>query len=237
MSKPLFFVFLNLLVIGPSKSQQQAKQFFSITPEMIFAKYFFYPEVGGNKLVSKPIHTGLGIELNFRGRHRFGVSVGMQVIPRSFYVEAPASADTHRFLGVSHSSGVTALPVYINYLAYENRHLKIFLRGGLLLTRSTDNMHYDYTYPAYPAFAEKGRRKTHNRGFIAWSVGFNVERNLYKRDFYLSVKLYYVREFWGNKPGYVSNTTNRLCASVGINIMISNILYKNKIKTLRNYPW
>ncbi len=214
-----------------SGAQDTSKHFFSIGFDRHFVKYFFNNEGNGTEIQSKMPHAGYSVVLNFR-EYNWGFSWGITILNRNFYVSYPESKDTHRLLGIKHTSRIVAFPIYLDYLLLNRGHWKIFMRSGLVYAILRDDIHLEYNYPAYPAYAEKERWDYYRKTIWSWSAGVNIERNLLKQDIYLSTKLAYTSELSG-KPVLNTNSSNRLSFSLGLNIMVGNILYKDAMKTLK----
>lgn len=219
----------------PLWSQDTANQRFSISLDKAYSEFFLAkPADESTELQYKKFQPSfIAPELNFRFKaSRLGVSIGFQRQSRSFFIKYPENASAmNGFVGSRHSDMLTLFPLHLSYKILEKGHYKVFLRPGIAAGMLKGTIHEEYNYPAYPAFAEKYRWTDERRAIIQWAMGINAERNLYKRDVYLSLKLGYMREIYGNIEQ--TNTVNRITGSMGINIMVSNILYKDKINTLK----
>jgi hypothetical protein len=200
-----------------------SKQFFSIGFGRMFVKNFFTTPSNGAEIISKDIHRGIYAELNFRDE-RFGFNTGLQYIDKEYYEKYP-QGNPYALVGRKHSSGIRAHPLYLSYQVIKGHHVRLFLRAGFVCSKVHDYITSEYNYsPVY------SRPESRVIWYISWSGGLNAEVNLLKKDLWLSTQLQYVA------PPVDSIIRARVSCSLGLCFVLSNILYKDKIKTLQNYP-
>jgi hypothetical protein len=233
--RKLITVLLYFLSSSAEAYDDTTRQSISLGFDRAFTTYFFREEGFGREIRSGVFQPGYIVEINFRGKDPLGFSTGIGHISRDFYVKYPESNDTHRQIGVRHGSYLWVYPFYFNYRVMHDRNWRYFLRAGIVFTRLNDDIYKEYTYEAYPAYAAKERYDWIKLSLLSWSLGAVVERNLLKQDIYLTSKISYTRELFNYRTGS-TNSSNRLSLSLGINLMMSNILYKDRVSTLKKYP-
>ncbi len=210
--------------------QDTSRQFFSFGFGNTLIKQFIPRPKNGNTIESPFIKEGgIYIELNFRWK-KFGFNTGIEVISTGYIEKYPETNDTiHRSIGMEHSTWVFAYPLLLNYKLMDKKHWKVFLRTGFVLARfySEKKKIYDYT----PLSASTERYQTDSYSSLGFFPSFGViaERNLYKRDICLNMQLNF-----NGLP--VKGDFNHLALNLGLNIMLSNILFKDRVKTLQRYP-
>lgn len=217
---------------GKIYAQDTSKQFFSFGIDQVQAKYFFQPPSGDRTLEADSRYPGLGICLYFK-KKKVCFNTGIQTISHSFNIKYPESQDTMpRLVRKKHFSSITNYPLAVCYELVDRGHWQVYGVGGLIITKYVDGVWNEYNRSPYLNNKNTLWPDDVYTGLLAsWQAGVDVERNIYKRDIKLHARAEHIRELTGNKSITDLNTTNRISFSVGVKIMLSNIFYKDKLKT------
>ncbi len=183
----------------------------------------------GNDISVKRIHPGAFVDLNFRGE-RLGFNLGLQFSGGGFYEIYPAKNDTiHRAVGMNMRYAMTSLVLGLNYKLLNKENWQVFAKAGFVYAGIWTDTKVDYNYaPLLPSDSRNSTR-SQKSDLLFWMAGIQAERNLYKKDIWLSMQATY-----NGHPA--KSVYYRPSVNLGLTIMLSNILYKDKVKTLNSYP-
>ncbi len=212
-----------------SASVDTSRQSFSIGFGWIGTRHFLPPADNGYQLEQRLLNNGLYLDMNFR-RDKVMVKVGAQILGRSYYVRS-VSPQTG-IIGISHSSDMWGCPIMLGYKVFDHKDVKIHALGGLVMTMTSEEVMVDYVMPPMRNRADYGKVYSY-----MVSGGLGVDWNLHKHDIWLNSRVQYMTETARvSSDGRAIERLNGFTCSLGLNIMLSNILYKDAVKTLNRYP-
>lgn len=184
----------------------------SIEFTQIFPKFYFHKQDSEKELVaySPKENRSLGFSFGKVLNHRFELTVGIQRVNRTYYLqyEPKRNTDINR---IEHSSSVRFVPIIINISAINNRYVKIKLQAGLAPTMIKDNVTKEYLSPTIPNYS---RPDVHITNFLSGLIGLRLEKNIFKERFYISAQTNYVHKLTNYSPRF--NSTNRITLDFGI---------------------
>jgi hypothetical protein len=220
----IFALLICVFTLNASHAQDDFKNLFSIGFGAIACKY----QLSNMPNATPKLHAGAYIDLVFRWK-KLGFNTGFQYIDRNFSDQYPYNPNI-TITGHKHRSHILACPLVLNYEILDAGNLKLFVLPGFAYTRMRDDIYpkYDRNLYAYPP------RSTYTRSHIlSWSGGLGAEKNLYKKDVWLSLQIHYMKEFDHKRQFGIANSSNRLFCKLGLNIMMSRIDARSKAKALK----
>ena len=212
---------LLLLSLGiHAQYEDLSKQRFSIGIGKMFVRHYFPSHFGNNELVHDKIHRGIYVDLDFMW-NRIGFKTGIQWADRDFYEKLPDNGHVYRTEGMDHAASMRIIPLLLTGKLINTKPVELIAGVGIAISRISDYVTYDKNYngPPYSKPYEEVYRR-----FIP-TAELDIKWNLYKKDIYLGTHLQY-----GMKPKN-SVTWGHLSGKFGLIVNISNIIYKDKIKT------
>ena len=225
------------LLIGVQKAEahfkDSSKQFFSVSLGLMVPGYFLNDPDNGGSLEQPGLNSNSGVffALNFNGR-RMGLSLEPQVLSRNFKLAFPYIGNAQGTAYQHHKASLSNVLLRFNYRALDAVQVKCFAVCGLMYTWMTDVVVAE-SFEPYPLNRSKPEFNTYR--LPSASAGLLAEINLYRQDIRLLARMDYVQPFESSLLSSM-NSVRRITAGIGVSCMLQNILYKDKINTLKRYP-